>query len=258
MKTFNLVSVLSVMAFLAAPTFVEAQNFRSPYGGAPANMGAPRTFLGLPLPQQWTGSRPASTNQFTGNGPNWNNRNFGQSSPCANRRCASGSCSIGTCSTGTCSTGNCGDGQYTTRRPVPGQPSNSNCANGQCRLNQYPDNRSDSNNPGYGAQGNWSPRATRSNAADPFRAGEYQNRNDRGTPRSGFQNPMNDLMPSRYNSDDLDLRRPYFNEQSGELINNRASESTFETSNVRAPHPAKRSLIGAPADRAYGVAQIWL
>ena len=67
---------------------------------------------------------------------------------------------------------------------------------------------------------------------------------------------MNDLMPSRYNSNDLDLRRPYFNNQSGELINNRASESSAGTNNVRAPLPAKRSLIGAPADRAYGVAQI--
>ena len=245
MKTFNLVSVLSVMIFLVTPTFVQAQNFRSPYGGAPANMGAPGTFLGLPMPQQWTGVRPASINQFAGNGLNWNNRNYGQTSPCAN----------GSCTTGNCSTGNCADGRCSTRRPVIGQTSNSNCANGECRLNQYPNNRPYSN-PGYEARSKWSPRTTRSIAVDPFRREEYQNRNDHGMQRSGIENPVKDLMPSRYNSNDLDLRRPYFNDQSSELINNRASESPSGTSNVRAPLPAKRSLIGTPADRAYGVAQI--
>ena len=74
--------------------------------------------------------------------------------------------------------------------------------------------------------------------------------------RSGVRNPVNDLMPSRYNSNDLDLRRPYFNEQSGELIKNRASELSSGTSHVRAPLPTKRSMIGAPADRAHGLAQI--
>ena len=250
MKTFNLVSVLSMMVFLSASAFVQAQNFRSPYGGAPSNMGALRTFLGVPLPQQWTGTRPASMNQSAGNGQTLNTRNYGQSQACSN-----GSCVNRNCAPGSCSTGNCGDGEYTTRRPVPGQPSNSNCANGQCRLNQDPITRSYSNR-GYKAQSDWSPRTTRTNAADPFRDEVYQNQNDHGMQGSGVRNPLNDLMPSRYNSNDLDLRRPYFNDQSGELINNRASESSSGTHNVRAPLPTKRSLIGAPADRAYGVAQI--
>ena len=262
MKTFKLVSVLSVMIFLMTPAFVKAQNFRSPYGGASANMGAPRTFLGLPIPQQWTGARPASMNQYGGQGPNMTNRNYGQSSPCANGNCANGNCANGNCATGNCSTGNCptgncANGQCMTRRPVYGQTSNSNCASGQCRLNQYPNNRSYAN-PDYEAEGNWSPRTTRSNAADPFRGSEYQNQNDQWMTRPGVRNPVNDLMPSRYNSDDLDLRRPYFNNQSGELINNPSSESSSGTSSVRAPLPAKRSLIGVPADRAYGVAQIEL
>jgi hypothetical protein len=250
MKTFNLVSVLSAIAFLVAPAFVQAQNVRSPYGSAAVNMGAPRTFLGLPLPQQWTGARPASMNRYTGNGPTLNTRSYGQSSPCAN-----GSGATGRCSTGNCSTGNGANGQFTTRRPVIGQTSNSNCANGQCRLNEYPNNHSNSNR-GYEPQGNWSSRTTRSNVADPFRGTEYQNQNDHWMQRLGVRNPVNDLMPSRYNSNDLDLRRPYFNDQSVELINNRASESSSGTSNVRAPLPAKRSLNGAPADRAYGFAQI--
>jgi hypothetical protein len=255
MKTFNLVSVLSVILFLAAPTLVRGQNYRSPYGGSPANMGAPRTFLGLPLPQQWTGIRPASSNQYAGYGPATNNRNYGQSSPCANGNCATDSCAVGNCSTGNCSTGTGTNCQYTTRRPEFGQNSNSGCANGQCRLNQYPDNRSYSNQ-GYEAPGNWSPRSTRSNAADPFRGRDYQNQNDQWMTPPGQRNPVNDLLPSRYNSEDLDLRRPYFNNQSSELIDDRNGESSSGTRNVRAPLPAKRSLIGIPADRAHGIAQI--
>lgn len=247
---FNLVSVLSVMVVLSVPAFVQAQNARSSYGGAPINMGGPRTFLGLPLPQQWTGTRPASKTQSAGNRPTLNTRNYGQSAPCAN-----GSCETGSCPTGNCATGHGANGQFTTRRPVMGQTSNSNCANGQCRLNQDPNTRSNSNSV-YEAQGNWSSRTTRTNAADPFRAQEYPNQNDHGMQRSGVRNPLNDLMPSRYNSNDLDLRRPYFNDQSSELIRDRASESSSGTSHVRAPLPAKRSLIGTPADRAHGLAQI--
>lgn len=238
------------MIVLSASSFVQAQNFRSPYAGAPMNAGAPRTFLGLPLPQQWTGTRPTSMNQYAGNGPTLNTGNFRQPSPCA-----TGNCPTGNCSTGNCPAGNCANGQCTTRRPVMGQTSNSNCANGQCGLNQYPAARSNSGR-SYEAQGNWSPRTTRSNVADPFRGAEYENQNEQWMTRPGVRNPVEDLMPSRYNSNDLDLRRPYFNNQSGELMNDRTSQAFSGSNNLRAPLPAKRSLIGAPADRAHGLAQI--
>ena len=260
MKTFNLVSVLGVMVLLTGSTFVQAQNFGSPNGGASGNMGVPGTFLGLPLPQQWTGTRPASMNQYGRQSSTFSSRNYGQSLPCTNGSCATGNCTTGSCVTGNCSTGNCPNGncvneQCTTRRPMISQPSNSNCANGQCRLNQDPSTRTNSN-PEYDAQDNWSPRTSRSNVADPFRRGEYENSNDDSITRPGSRNPLNDLMPSRYNSEDLDLRRPYFNNQSGELNNDRANESSFGADNVRAPRPAGRAIFGAPVDRGHGVAQI--
>ena len=250
MKIFNLVSMLSITVVLATSAIVQAQNFRSPYNCPSCSTGPTRTFLGLPLPQQWTGTRPASMTQYPGNRENLNNRNYGQSSSCADGQCPTGNCSNGKCSTGRCSNGQC-----TTNRPIFSQGTNANCTNGQCRLNQSPNGRSYSN-PEYEAQDNWSPRTTRSNITDPFRSEEYQNRNDQGMQRSEFRNPVNDLLPSRYNANDLDLRRPYFNDQSSELINNRPSETSSGINNVWAPLPGKRSLIGVPADRAYGVARI--
>lgn len=260
MKTFNLVSVLGVMVLLTGSTFVQAQNFGSPNGGASGNMGVPGTFLGLPLPQQWTGTRPASMNQYGRQSSTFSSRNYGQSLPCTNGSCATGNCTTGSCVTGNCSTGNCPNGncvngQCTTRRPMISQPSNSNCANGQCRLNQDSSTRSNSY-PRYDAQDDWSPRTPQSNIADPFQDKEYQNRNENWSRRPDVRKPFNDLMPSRYNSNDLDLRRPYFNNQSGELIRNRASDPASDSTHVRAPRPATRSSIGAPADREHGLAQI--
>lgn len=254
-KTFNLVSVLGVIIILTSSAFVQAQNFGSPYGGAPRNQGAPRTFLGLPVPQQWTETRPGSMNQYGGQGSTFCSGNDGPSSSCANGSCATGSCTTGRCTTGNCPTGNCANGQCTTRRPVISQPSSASCVNGQCRLNQSPNTRTYSK-PEYEAQGNWSPRTSRSNVEDPFRGAAYENQNDEWMTRPGSRNPMNDLLPSRYNSEDLDLRRPYFNNQSGELNRNRASESSFGADNIRAPRPAGRAIFGAPVDRGHGVAQI--
>ena len=249
MKRLNLVSIVCVAVVFASPIFVHAQNYRSPYGNSVTSPNQSRSFLGLPIPQQWIGSRPATMNQYTRNGAfstgTCRNCNCPEGA-CANGLCASGQCA--TCASGQCSS--CANGQCAN-----GQCGSGNCPNGQCRLNQYPNTRYNSGIR-YGVQGDWSPRTTRSNLADPYRPAEYSNRNDSWTQRPSLRNPVKDLYPSRYNRSDLDLRRPYFNNQSGELNDTRAGEDSSTSRDVRAPRPSDRSLFGAPADRAYGLAQI--
>ena len=287
MKTFNLVSMLCVAVVLASPAFVKAQDFRSPYGGPGTNANRSRSFLGLPIPQQWSGNRPAATNQYSGNGAyRSNSYNSQYSGQFANGQCATGNCPTGRYATGNCTTGNCANGtcrncncpngacasglcasgrcetcaygQCTgciNGQCGNGQSANANCPNGQCRLNQDPNARYNSG-PGYGAQGDWSPRTTRSNSVDPFRRTEYQDGNDNWTQRPAMRNPVSDLYPSRYNQSDLDLRRPYFNNQSGELNDSRSGDSSSAARDTRAPRPSDRSMFGTPADRAHGLAQI--
>lgn len=287
MKTLNLVSAMSVAILLLAPVFVQAQGFRSPYGGSGTNANPSRTFLGLPIPQQWSGNRPAAMNQYSGSGAyrsnSYNNQYSGEfangqctTGNCPIRRnttvnCSAGNCANGTCRNcscpnGACANGLCASGQCPTcangqcagcadGQCASGQFASGNCPNGQCRLNQNPKSRYDVG-PNYGTQGDWSPRTTRSNSADPFRQPEYQNENDNWTQRPALRNPVKDLYPSRYNQSDLDLRRPYFNNQSGELNNSRSDDSSSAARDTRAPRPSDRSMFGAPAERAPGLARI--
>ncbi len=267
MKTFNLVSTMCVAILLVAPGFVQAQDFRSPYGGSGARANQPRSFLGLPIPQQWSGNRPAATNQYssrfangqcaTGNCPNLRNANGNSTNgTCRNCSCPNGACANGLCASGQCSTcangqcAGCADGQCAS-----GQSASGNCPNGQCRLNQNPNARFNSG-PNYGTGGDWSPRTTRSNSADPFRRADYQNEDDNWTQRPALRNPVNDLYPSRYNQRDLDLRRPYFSNQSGALNDSRSGDRPSSARDTRAPLPSDRSLFGAPVDRALGMARI--
>ena len=236
MKTLNPVSAVCVAILLVAPAFVLAQDFRSPYGGSGTTANQSRSFFGLPIPQQWSGNRPASMNQYSGSGAcRSQSSNSQYSAQFANGQCATGRCGSGRCSCG--------------------QSAGGNCPNGQCRLNQNPDAGYNSG-PNYGAEGEWSPRTTRSNSADPFRQAESRNENENWTQRPALRNPVNDLYPSRYNQSDLDLRRPYFNNQSGEVKNSRSGDRSSAAHNTRAPFPTNRSMSGVPADRAYGLAQI--
>ena len=295
MKTLKLFSAVCVAILFAAPVSVQAQDSRSPYGASRTNAGPSRSFLGLPIPQQWTGNRPAVTNQYSGNGASRSNSDNSQfSREFANGQCATGNClsprnatanyATDNCANGTCRNCNCPDGACASGLCASGQCAtcangqcagcangqcagcaNGQCANGQsvrgncpggrCPVNQNSNVRYNSG-PNYGAQGDWSPRTTRSNSADPFRRAEYQNDNDNWTQRPALRNPVNDLYPSRYNQSDLELRRPYFNDQSGELNDSRSGDSSSAARDTRAPRPSDRSMFGAPADRAYGLAQI--
>jgi hypothetical protein len=297
MKTLKLVSAVCLAILLAAPTSVRAQNFRSPYGASRTSAGPSRSFLGLPIPQQWTGNRPDVTNQYSGSEAYRNNSNYGQNSAFgANGQYTSGQCATGNCPTrnihngraatgsrtnagfasGTCPDCNCPNGACASGLCASGQCAtcangecagctNGQCANGQCVSGSCPGGRCPVNQnsnvrynagPAYGAKGHWSPRTTRSNSADPFRQVEYQNENDNWTQRPALRNPVNDLYPSRYNKSDLDLRRPYFNNQSGELNDSRSGDRSSAARDIRTPRPSDRSMFGAPIDRAHGLAQI--
>ena len=297
MKTLNLFSAMCVAILLAAPVFVQAQDVRSPFGASRTNAGPSRSFLGLPIPQQWSGNRPAATNQYSGNGVYRSNSNYGQysafgsngqygsgqcetgncpmgrsatgqfaSGNCRNGNCTTGACNNCSCPAGACASGLCASGQCPTcvngqcagcanGQCRNGQSASGNCPGGQCPLNQNSNVRYNSG-PSYGVQGDWSPRTTRSNVADPFRRADYQNGNDNWTQRPAVRNPVKDLYPSRYNQNDLDLRRPYFNNQSGELNDSRSNDSSSAARHIQTPRSSGRSMFSAPADRAHGLAQI--
>ena len=286
MKTLKVFSAVCVAILLSAPVFVQAQDFRSPYGAPGTNAGPSRTFLGLPIPQQWSGNRSSTTNQYSGNAAyrskGYNESYAGQFAngqyPTGNRangrcgtgnnttgNCADGSCRNCNCPNGACASGLCVSGQCPTCADGEcagcangqcghGQNASRNCLGGQCPLNQNSNARYNSGR-GDDAQGDWSPRTTRSNSADPFRGAE-SNENDNWTQRPALRNPVNDLYPSRYNQNDLDLRGPYFNNQSGERNDSRSGDNSSAARDTRAPRPSDRSMFGAPADRVQGLTQI--
>lgn len=289
MKTLKFVLTLCTAVAYAAPVFAQAQDYRSP------NAGSARTFLGLPIPQQWNNMRPASATQYSNSAVYYRSRYPGQNSAnCVNGQCTTGNCPTGNCPTGNCPTGqvtsgyrmgdryatgtcvncNCPDGACASGLCATGQcPScangqcvgcanglcdrgrnlNGNCPNGQCRLNQNPR----FNQVGtYGFQGGWTPRTTRSNVSDSFNGASVPDDDNNWTQRPALRNPVNDLYRSHYNQSDLDLRRPYFNNQSGELNDTRAGGTSSAARDIRAPRPSDRSMSDVPADRAAGLAQI--
>ena len=255
MKTLSFVLTLSIAIAIAVPVCVQAQDYRSP-NAAPA-----RTFLGLPIPQQWNNTRPVSNSQYSNTGTYSPNSSYGQNpANCANGRCGTGNSTTGNCSTSNCPTGrvtsgyrmgdrdatgtcvncNCPNGACESGQCASGQcagcangqcagcangqcdggrNASGNCPNGQCRLNQNPRHNQVGT---YGAPDNWTPRTTRSNVSNPFRGAAVPNDYDNSTKRPALRNPANGLYPARYNENDLDLRRPYFNDQSGEMNDTRA------------------------------------
>ncbi len=278
MKTLKTVSMMFVAVAFVSSVSAQAQDYR------PSNSGPSRTFLGLPVPQQWTGVRPTA-NQNTGYGAQQGynaiglnssscangqcsngSKQAGYGSPdtCANGRCTSGTCSNCNCPAGACASGLCASGQCAAcangqcancanGRCDNGQSVGGNCPNGQCRQNL---NARTTPGQNYGVSGNRVPRNTRSNVADPFRQAEFDNENNNWTPRAATRNLNNVQSPSRYNQNDMDLRRPYFYGQSGELNDARNSENSSVSRDIRAPRPSDRSMFGVPVERAEGLAQI--
>lgn len=232
MKSFKTVSMMFVAVAFVASVSAQAQDYRS------SNGSPPRSFLGLPVPQQWTGVRPTSNqnaanrayqgNNSTGlnsgscaNGQCSNGSDqagYGDVANCANGRCTTGTCSNCNCPAGACASGLCANGQCAAcangqcvgcanGRCDNGQGAGGNCPNGQCRQNQNA-----RMNPGQnlGVSGNWAPRTSGSNVADPFRRAEFDNQDDSWTPRATTRSLNNVQSQSRYSQNDRELRRPYF------------------------------------------------
>lgn len=210
MKTLRSVSVMSLALALIVPAFAQAQNYRAPVPGTT------RSFLGLPLPQQWTNVRPLPANQYPVMGTFGRNRDYGPgagncaSGQCGTRNCKYGNCNSGNCNSGTCPNGTCPNGSCTGGPCRGGQCGTGQCPNGNCPL---PRNSTSGYSSGTAnrALGDWLPRSPRANIADPFRGAESEDRHEYRIQRPALQNPVNDFYPSRYNQHDLDLNRAYFN-----------------------------------------------
>ena len=141
---------LSLTAIAEDPRY-PATDYGSNYRSAPN-----RSLLGLPMPQQWSGVRPAGMNRGS-NGQAYAPAGFSTS-------CPNGQFQTGSCPNGQCSTGAFANGQCLTGACANGQCSTGQCPNGNCGTAPYTNLQSP-----QGVQSGWSPRNSRATLADPFR-----------------------------------------------------------------------------------------
>ncbi len=218
-----------------------------------------RGLFGLPMPQQWSGSRTSGTGYKAGynttgynaNCPNGNCETgyrgqtgypnqtgyTGQNGSCANGQCATGACADGQCPRGACASGQCATG---------------NCPNGNCAVGGYTNHRMP-----MGAQSGWSPRSSRTGLADPYRrSGDV---NDRDTWAQRTQRPVLDPLEetfnSRYRREELNLRNDYFGRESDADFGNRSQSQSRSRTNSSDWDRASQRSMEAPADNFNGVAR---
>lgn len=223
--------------------------FNNSYSTPPA-----RGLFGLPLPQQWSGNRPRSTNA-----------GFGQYSPTGyNMNCPNGNCQTGyrgqtghgnqaaNCVNGQCTTGNCPNGNCTTGACANGQCTTGDCPNGNCGTGAYSNNRFP-----VGARSDWSPRTSRTGLTDTYRRSDDFADRDTWTQRTHrpVLAPLNDTFNSRYRRDDLNLRDEYFGNDDSRTYDSRLqSQPRTRLNSNEWNRPSRRSLE-APADSTNGVAR---
>lgn len=199
-------------------------------------IGPSRGLFGIPLPQQWTGTRPASYTY----GPARSNCLNGQcrTTTCPNGDCSSGQCSTGNCSGIVCRNGQCGTAACPNGRCEVGYGTRrgSACPNGRCGLNET--GGQPQRDPGSGSPSAWAPRDTR-RPADPFRRSDSQDQKNLWTQRSlrPVLDPVNETFRSRYSREELDLNSDYFRGNEG-----------FE-SNTDRGRPSSRDW-NSPSDRS--------
>ena len=253
MKTSTLLTA-GLYLLLATPTLTaEAADprYSNGYSAAPA-----RGLFGIPMPQQWSGTRPMRNGYSNG---------YGQYNPTGyNSNCPNGNCQTGyrgqsvsgiqaaNCANGQCATGNCANGTCPTGACASGQCATGNCPNGNCGPGTYSNN-------GFplGAQSDWSPRGSRSGLADPYRgSGDSVNR-DSWTQRTQrpVLDPLDDALNSRYRRDNLNLRDEYFgNDDTRQYDSRSQSQSRTRLNSNEWNRPARRSLE-IPADSSSGIAR---
>lgn len=283
MKTSTLLTAGFYLLLASQTLSVMAADPRlnSGYSAAPS-----RGLFGIPLPQQWTGTRPTGISpayspsgyrqpgysvagypvagyQTTGSpvagySPNCPNGNCQtgyrpQSGSCANGQCSTTGCANGQCSTtgcanGQCLTGGCANGQCATGASANSIYPTTNCPGGKCGTNPYANGRLP-----MAAQNDWSPRSSRVGLTDHYsRTGNVSDR-DAWTQRTlrPALAPLDDAFNSRYRQDDLDLRNEYFGNESGAGYDQRSNSRTNSNQWNR---PSQRSME-APVQTHSGVAR---
>jgi hypothetical protein len=212
-----------------------------------------RGLFGLPMPQQWSGSRTTGTGYNAGynttgynaNCPNGNCQTgyrgqtgyAGQNSSCANGQCATGACADGQCPPGACASGQCATG---------------NCPNGNCGVGGYTNNRMP-----MGAPSGWSPRSSRTGLADPYRrSGDVSDR-EGWTQRAQrpVLAPVDDAFNSRYRREELNLRDEYFGRESDADYGYRSQSQSRSRTNSSDWDRASQRSMEVPADNFNGVAR---
>jgi hypothetical protein len=250
MKTSTLLTAGLFLLLASRSFFVNAADPRLGTGYSPAPN---RGLFGLPMPQQWSGTRPTSNNRG-GYAQNGNNANCpggncqiggyraqtGYRGPTGN--CANGQCAPGECASGQCSTGNCPNGQCATGK----------CPNGNCGLTGYSRNRLP-----MGAQSDWSPRSSRSGLADPYRRSGSNSDRDEWTQRAQrpVLDPLDEAFNSRYRREELNLRDEYFGRESDADNGYRSqSRNRSQMNSNEWDRPSRRSME-APSEGLNGVAR---
>jgi len=227
-----------------------------------------RGLFGLPMPQQWSGSRSTGTGYNAGyNATGYNASGYNANCPNGNCQtgyrgqtgyagqngnCANGQCATGACANGQCATGNCPGGQCATGACANGQCATGNCPNGNCAIGGYTNNRMP-----MGAQSDWSPRSSRTGLADPYRRSGSVTDRDTWTQRvqRPVLDPLDETFSSRYRREELNLRNDYFGRESDADFGNRSqSQSRSRTNSSDWDRPSQRSME-APADNFNRVAR---
>lgn len=224
--------------------------------------GPPRSFMGLPFPQQWLGGQP--TGAFRGV-PGTMSTAGQRTTPgsCPNGKCGPTNCANGVCALpgsmpGTCRNGNCASG-VTQAGCVNGQcvkkpvsASTQNCPNGRCPI------VATGRQPVRNADTEWTPRVTRrTESADPFEKPEAGRISDaaRRLVRPAVD-PIRDTFSSDYDSSRLELRSDYFRGEQGRVRGqqNRDNQPALENrerglqGTERQTQPVRRTM-DAPLDR---------
>lgn len=195
------------------------------YGGT--EMGArtapPRSFLGLPFPQQWLGGQPTGAFRgVPGTASTAGQRTQPENCPngqCGPMDCANGVCALPGSMSGTRRNGNyesgvtqagCVNGQCVKK---PASASTQNCPNGRCPVATT--GRQPVRNPDTG----WSPRVTRTTVpADPFEKPETGRLSDAALRLvRPAVDPIRDTFSSDYDSSRLELRSDYFRGEQGRV-----------------------------------------
>ena len=207
-----------------------------------------RGLFGLPMPQQWSGSRP------TGMGYNAGYNTTGYNASGYNANCPNGNCQTGyRGQTGYAGqNGNCVNGQCATGACANGQCATGNCPNGNCAVGGYTNNRMP-----MGAHSDWSPRSSRTGLADPYRRSGGVTDRDTWTQRAQrpVLDPLDETFNSRYRREELNLRNDYFGRESDADFGNRSQSQSRTRTNSSDWDRASQRSMEAPADNFNGVAR---